>query len=441
MTVLSSPDVECDSQRFVEALQQINDRLNQLLSQVFGGASPVIDRPSEKAVRAVLDHIVVAHDRCAEHFSAYIDRQLRAHMDDTALTASCQMVMTLVKRLRDKDVFEWACTHHLSDRAQAGPRSLNLEQERLVLRLIRVECGETITTKMERMLEGLEKSEEAMVAFNAARHADPQRYGTYADLHALTLASGSWPLSAGASLDLPPALRQCVDCFSTFYTAHYRGRRLNFLTRSGTVELRMVVNGKGHDLTLPTPLAAVLVLFPANESMSTASVANDLGVPECDVVSWVAALTRPVAPKGESLLKYVNGTCGSVPGVTPNTNTVVQFNANFRSRNLRVKLLAGWAAARPQGATAAGGATPTTASTPPELEDERMRHVDAAIVRIMKSRRVLKHADLIQQTIMMLQPRFLPTSGFIKRRIDLLITGEFLERASDNTPDVYRYLP
>jgi cullin 3 len=45
---------------------------------------------------------------------------------------------------------------------------------------------------------------------------------------------------------------------------------------------------------------------------------------------------------------------------------------------------------------------------PEAVEEERRHHVEAAVVRIMKSRKVLSHNELVMETTRQLAGRFVP---------------------------------
>ncbi len=76
---------------------------------------------------------------------------------------------------------------------------------------------------------------------------------------------------------------------------------------------------------------------------------------------------------------------------------------------------------------------------PVQVEEDRKPQIEAAVVRIMKARRVLDHNSIVAEVTRQLSARFLPNPTVIKKRIESLIEREFLERdATDRR--LYRYL-
>ena len=72
------------------------------------------------------------------------------------------------------------------------------------------------------------------------------------------------------------------------------------------------------------------------------------------------------------------------------------------------------------------------------VAEDRSIAVEAAIVRIMKSRRKLGHNELVQEVITALR-NFQPNPAQIKQKIDQLIERDYLERDPDDRT-LYRYL-
>lgn len=72
-----------------------------------------------------------------------------------------------------------------------------------------------------------------------------------------------------------------------------------------------------------------------------------------------------------------------------------------------------------------------------QVLQDRQYQIDAALVRVMKSRKHLSHKLLVQEV--MQQLKFSIKASDLKKRIESLIEREYLARA-DGQQDMYNYL-
>ena len=67
-----------------------------------------------------------------------------------------------------------------------------------------------------------------------------------------------------------------------------------------------------------------------------------------------------------------------------------------------------------------------------EVESDRRQELEAAIIRIMKSRRAMAYSELVATTQSHVASRFVATVKSVKKRVEELISRDFLRRDEDD---------
>jgi cullin 3 len=247
-------------------------------------------------------------------------------------------------------------------------------------------------------------------------------------LHVFVLTSGLWPPAMALPMTLPSDTARCGDIFRSYYLGRHKGRRLEFIFSQGTVDIRLAHGTRKFELNVPTMCMPVLMLFDSGDAaLAVSDIAEKVGLPSADAAKAVASLAR-AAPAHTGVLSTSNEGGASSSAIT--SSTQVRFNKNFKSKHTKIRIIAVVAAKEREAVATAKGRE--------RLDDDRKYKIDAAVVRVMKSRRTLEHKALVTEVVTVIKT-FVPTAEDVKRRIEHLIEREFLER-SEQSRAIYNYL-
>jgi len=234
------------------------------------------------------------------------------------------------------------------------------------------------------------------------------------------LTAGYWPTQP-ASCHLPPQLQRCCNEFQKYYLSKHNGRKMIWLANLGSGELRSLFANltKKHDLNVNTYQICILLLFNTKDTMTFSDIQVATGINAVDLRRNLFAM---VGSKTRILLKD--------PLVKKmSDDDKYTFNDQFKGKTHRIKVIPG---PEPESQVERNQSSMKT-------ESERQHQIDAAIVRIMKSRKSMQHQVLIEEVIKQLSSRFCPNIVAIKKRIESLIEREYLARSAEDRK-VYTYL-
>ncbi|KAL5759545.1 hypothetical protein ACOSQ2_018383 [Xanthoceras sorbifolium] len=413
--LVTDPERLKDPVEFVQRLLDEKDKYDNIISSAFNN-----DKTFQNALNSSFEFFINLNPRSPEFISLFVDDKLRKGLKGVSeedIESILDKVMMLFRYLQEKDVFEKYYKQHLAKRLLSG-KTVSDDAERSLIVKLKTECGYQFTSKLEGMFTDMKTSQDTMQDF----YANHPELGDSRTLVVQVLTTGSWPTQPSVTCNLPAEMSALCEKFRSFYLGTHTGRRLSWQTNMGTADIKAIFGkGQKHELNVSTYQMCVLMLFNNADRLSYKEIEQATGIPASDLKRCLQSLA---CVKGKNVLRK-----------EPMSKDIGEddaffVNDKFSSKFYKVKI--GTVVAQKE-------SEPEKQETRQRVEEDRKPQIEAAIVRIMKSRRVLDHNNIITEVTKQLQSRFLANPTEIKKRIESLIERDFLER--DNVDrKLYRYL-
>ncbi|PIA14461.1 cullin-3 [Coemansia reversa NRRL 1564] len=415
--------------RWVQEVLGLYDVYDEFLHKSFGGSHDM-----RKVVNDAFIQLINANNRAAELLSLFIDDNLKNGLkrkSEQEIDHLLERSVLMFRFLQNKDAFEHYYKVHLAKRLLHG-RSLSDDAEQSMVSKLKLECGSQFTLKLEGMFKDMQVSADLARGFKDMGALDELGF----DMNVSVLTPTFWPALAlpttedakkcADSIRLPSLqLRNAVDEFNKYYLTHHSARRLSWQHSMGNADIKIQFGTRTHELNVSTYQMLILMLFADGEddaSLTTSEIQQRTCIPEAMLMRQLQSLA---CAKYKILTK------------TPMSRDVglndrFSFNDSFRSPQYRIRIPV-------VAAKNVVESEKEKAESMASIGRERQYLVEAAVVRIMKTRKQMVHEQLVNEVIHQLSAQFLPTSTMIKDVIGRLIDREYLQRSPDD-PRLYNYL-
>ncbi|EJW84073.1 Cullin-1 [Wuchereria bancrofti] len=415
-----------DPKQYVSTILEVHKRYHSLVTCSFKN-EPGFVQALDKACTSFINRNSVTRkanstSKSPELLARYCDLLLKKsakNPEENELEELLNQIMIVFKYIEDKDVFQKFYTKMLAKRL-VNELSASDEAESNMISKLKQMCGFEYTSKLQRMFTDTSLSKDITERYKQYLAAKNTNLGL--DFSIMVLGSGVWPFSQSPIFDIPVQLTKCMESFNEFYQTQHTGRKLTWLLAQCRGELSAYGFQRKYTFTATTAQMAVLMLYNENTEMTLQHICDSTKLKH-EVVAQIAQALIKV-----ELLSIV----GPKIDIDVNTplETVLRLNSHFSNKKLKVDLSKTMARAEIR---------QETVEVHKSVEDDRRLVVQAAIVRIMKMRKKMKHTQLITEVLAQLASRFKPKVPMIKKCIDILIEKEYLQRV-ENEKDLYEYL-
>ncbi|KAK6495886.1 hypothetical protein TWF481_002931 [Arthrobotrys musiformis] len=404
-----------DPKVYVDALLEVHDKYSNLVRVACNQDTEFV-RSLDKACREFVNRNKVckaASSKSPEFLAKYADSLLKDSANvagEADLESKLDRVMTIFKYIEDKDVFQKFYSEMLAKRLIRAVSASHGAETRMIGKL-KFMCGFEYTNKLQH-----KKSLEMA-----------------ADFSIQVLSTSFWPLTpSNTPFKIPQAITKTYDQFQTFYFQKHSGRKLNWLWHlcKGDVKAAFAKGSKvPFTFHVSTYQIAILLMFNSGTSYSYEDIESTTNLSRGYLNHSLGVFIKAKVLNMEPASRKVG------------PETTLTLNTNFTSKKIRVNL----------NIAARAGQKRETEDTHQTIKKDRnlliqvsynlsivafsfsLREIliffsGSTIIRIMKSRKALRYADLISEIISQIRSRFIPNVPDIKRCIDSLLEKEYLER-------------
>ncbi|KAK8392981.1 hypothetical protein O3P69_013189 [Scylla paramamosain] len=368
------------------------------------------------ALKEAFEHFINQRlNKPAELIAKFVDSKLRAgnkEATEDELERLLDKIMVLFRFIHGKDVFEAFYKKDLAKRLLVG-KSASVDAEKSMLSKLKQECGPGFTSKLEGMFKDMELSKDIMLAFKQNSHVS----STPMELNVNILTMGYWPNYPVMEVNMPPEMVNYQQIFTKFYLAKHCNRKLQWQPTLGHCVLKAAFPHGPKELQVSLFQALVLLLFNKADVLSLAEISSGTNIEDGELRRTLQSLA---CGKARVLQK-------SPRSKDVHDEDKFHYNKEFTNQLFRIRI----------NQIQMKETSEEQQQTEERVFQDRQYQIDAAIVRIMKMRKVLPHNLLI--TELFNQLKFPVKPADLKKRIESLIDRDYMERDKDN-PNTYNYV-
>ena len=426
-TLYENKELSKDPKKFIPELISLKKEMDKLVLECFENNNTFQD------VKNKAFSLFMKKDVYAKQLSNYADFCMRNGFKGKSqeeIDHTLNDIIDLFKCLNSKLVFQNESNKKMSERL-IKKLSLSTLSERLFITKLKQEAGVTYVSKMQEMMNDLEKNKNETESYKSMPHKGAPN-GIKLDI--TVISQSAWEVSKKAmeKIEMPKFLKTCLDDFDTFYIKKHQGQKLLWCLGLSKVEITyLYLRNKNISVsTLPQLLS--LLLLEKHGKLSLVSIAQHCGCQTSTIITDIQGLVyNPTFnPQGQPDKGLIVGTFSKEFKETDE----ISINKNFTCSRMKIQTIP-----LPQKKSA-------TEQKQAELEEAQIikRYQDnilqATLTRIMKSRigQETSHVWLVNEAAKQID-LFKAQPQQIKENIEKLIEKNVIKR-NDKNRTCYDYI-
>jgi len=420
---------------FVDTLLAVYQRFSRLVTTAFNNSKD-FRQSIDTAFNSLVNHNSVttgtgtANSTAAVLLAKYCDTLLKrgSSVGEGNIEDLQNDIVAIFRYLPDKDVFMQYFSKLMAKRFISGT-SVGEEMEVSMVNKLKAVQGSEFTTKATRMI--------AEVNVNATLNSELQEYFSAKRIkvpfgvNIMVLSSGSWPIATPhTSITLPRPVEQAMKSISTFYIQKHKGRKLMHAVGLSHAEMAFSTMKSKYHLSVTAFQMTILSYAADRTAVSLRELSNETQISNKMLCQQLSPVVR----------SHIFTCADGLDSSHWSDETLFTVNPKFTFKRMKLSLMSLNAGAGGRGGSkkAEDGAEMEHAEAEDIMRDRSIK-LEAAIVRIMKMRRVLDYNTLVHEVFDQVQRWFTPQIPMIKRAVESLLDQEFIRR-KDGNMKVFEYI-
>ncbi|KRY39471.1 Cullin-2 [Trichinella spiralis] len=396
------------AQQFVEEILAVFDKYGQIVKKTFKGDhefSAALDR----ACLAVINHRNGSKDpaKAAEWLSKHIDQILRKSTKpivESYIDFELTKAINILRFVDDKDLFHKYYSRSLANRLISGV-SISIPAEETMIHKLKSCCGYEFISKFQRMLSDITLSKE--LTNNFVNYLQERALGI--NVHMMVLQAGAWPLmQCQLKIPIPPVIENAINEFEQYYTRFFSGRKLSWMLQFSVGRLIcqiVILRFRFDELKMDVMLhylhrrlmasvnlhqLAILLCFENHDQLALEDLKIRSGIQDGGFDSNLQCLID-----AGILLRQSEKFDGQL-------RSKIILNKHLTSRRVKFRVNSPFFSDAFNKDLSAGRQVHA------DLKVDRKLFIECTLVRIMKSRKLIKHEDLLREVMEQCVGRFVP---------------------------------
>ena len=363
----------------------------------------------------------------ARFLALFIDELImeEKNKQEAEIDAGIEDSVELVRFVKSRDLFEKYYQNGLRIRLLCSLKTDNLDTEKRLLDKLRGLCDKDCITRARRMIDDILQADT--VSRDFSHWVEEKHYRLPYDLSVTALPrNDTWSITCPflTVANLPDHISRPLKLFNQEFLAEkfLKGdkRKLMILPSFGFSIIQSRLGRGVFTLVTNTVQMLILDMFNTRSRISFSEIVDALSVPERDAASALMWLSQKKVVRREKKEQKEKGLVG---------DDVIFINSRFTSATARVTCFKAYNTEK----------VIRTDEGKDDIAMARSTEIQAAIVRVMKTRKTLDHEMLFSSVCQVLAHRFIPSKGLFKKEITVLLDKGFLARTPKNRTQ-YNYI-